>query len=351
MHYIKIPIKKAESMKALLLRNALLDRKRKVMHSTRYVYFPVISIDGAKTKKLIESSYGAIIDREGSMRTETEDYKSMLSAVLDADEMKELTSGYDLLGNIAIIDVSDKLAEKEALIAKAILASNKSITTVIAKAGAVSGIYRVRKFRYVSGKRTYNATYRENGSIFVFDVRKTFFSNRLSYERSRINALVKKAEHVAVPFAGVGPFAIEIAKAHPDAKVIAIELNGDAYKAMVKNIVLNKTSNVKAYLGNVKSIAKRHASWADRVVMPTPKTSMDFLDDALVLAKRVSTVHIYLFCAAEGGIKKAKDAINAHAKANSYHVRFNNVRVVRPYSKDEIEIVIDYTIRKKDQHI
>ncbi len=348
MHYIKIPIKKAESMKTLLLRNALLDRKRKVIRSTRYVYFPVISIAGAKTKKLIEGASGAIIDREGTARTETADYKGMLSAVLDADEMKDLTSGYDLLGNIAIIDVSDKLADKEAVIAKAILASNKSITTVIAKAGAVSGIYRVRRFRYISGKRTYIATYRENGSVFVFDVRKTFFSNRLSYERSRINALVKKAEHVAVPFAGVGPFAIEIAKAHPDAKVIAIELNKDAYDSMVKNIKLNKTGSVKAYLGDVKRIAKRHASWADRVVMPTPKTSMDFLDEALVLSKRVSTVHIYLFCDAEGGIQKAKKAIRAHAKANSYGVRFNNLRVVRPYSKDEIEIVIDYTIRKKE---
>ncbi len=347
MHYIKIQIKKAESMKTLLLRNALLDRARKVIHSTSYVYFPVISITGAKTKKLIESASGAIIDRKGPMRASTMDYKRRLSAVLDANEMKELTSGYDLLGNIAVIDVSQKLAKKEAVIAKAILSSNKSITTVIAKAGAVSGIYRVRRFRYIAGKRTYIATYRENGSVFVFDVRKAFFSNRLSYERSRVSALVHPKERVAVPFAGVGPFAIEIAKAHPDAEIIAMELNKDACDSMVKNIKLNRTGNVKAYCGDVKRLAKKHAYWADRVVMPTPKTSMDFLDEALILSKSISTIHIYLFCAADGGIQKAKDEIKAHALANSYSVRFNNVRVVRPYSKDEIEIVMDYRIRKK----
>ena len=45
-----------------------------------------------------------------------------------------------------------------------------------------------------------------------------------------------------MPFAGVGPFAIEIAKSHPRASVLAIELNPSAYGYMLKNIRLNKAA-------------------------------------------------------------------------------------------------------------
>ena len=103
-----------------------------------------------------------------------------------------MARGYDLLGNIAIIEEESRAKEREK--AKELLGTHKQVRTVLAKAGAVTGVYRIRKVRYVAGERNYTADYRENNCLFRFDVRKTFFSNRLSFERTRILGLVKPKE-------------------------------------------------------------------------------------------------------------------------------------------------------------
>ena len=138
--------------------------------------------------------------------------------MLTKKELSKLARGYDQLGDIVIIEF-DGSKGKEKEIAQILMDSNRSIKTVLAKAGAISGKYRVRKLRYVAGKKNFIATYVENGCRFRFDTRKVFFSNRLSYERSRIIKLVKDRERIMVMFAGIGPFAIEIAKAKRHTKI------------------------------------------------------------------------------------------------------------------------------------
>ncbi|MDE1810898.1 MAG: tRNA (guanine-N1)-methyltransferase [Candidatus Micrarchaeota archaeon] len=256
-----------------------------------------------------------------------------------------MARGYDLLGNIAIIEEESRADERKK--AKELLSTHKQISTVLAKAGAVTGIYRIRKVRYVAGKKNYIADYRENNCLFRFDVRKTFFSNRLSFERTRILGLVKPEEDVMVMFAGVGPFAIEIAKSQRKSTVRCIELNRDAYNYLLENVRLNKVKNVTAQCGDVKKLSKKNEGFADRVVMPMPKTSLSFLDDALRVSKRKSVIHLYTFGPAESVVKNTKKAIREHAKKNRYSVKFLSDRVVRPYSAMETEIVLDFTVIKK----
>lgn len=256
-----------------------------------------------------------------------------------------MARGYDLLGNIAIIEEESRAKERAR--ARELLATHRQVSTVLAKAGAVTGIYRIRKVRYVAGERNYTADYRENNCLFRFDVRKTFFSNRLSFERTRILGLVKPMERVMVLFAGVGPFAIEIAKSHPKTTVRCIELNRNAYNYLLDNVRLNKVHNVTAQCGSVKRLSGDNEGFADRVVMPMPKTSLSFLDDALRVSKKKSVVHIYTFGPAESVVGDTKMAIREHAKRNGYKVRFLLDRVVRPYSARETEIVLDYAIIRK----
>lgn len=253
-----------------------------------------------------------------------------------------MAKGYDILGNIAIIDVE----KGERATAKKIMAEHSMVTTVIAKAGAVSGKYRIRKFRYVAGEKTYVATYKENNCIFKFDVRKSFFSNRLSFERARILDLVKEKETVLVMFAGVGPFAIEIAKSHPKAKVVAIELNKEAYKSMVDNMTANKIKNMTAVLGDVSTASNRYKNSSNRIIMPLPMKSMEFLDQVLLVAKKDAIVHIYTFGSKESAFAEARQKISEHAKQKGYKVSFLFERVARDYSFNQIEVAVDYKIRK-----
>ncbi len=252
---------------------------------------------------------------------------------------------FDLLGSTAIIETKN-LKDKGKSLAELILKNNKNIKTVLAKAGPVTGQYRTRKYRYVAGKRRYTVEYRESGCTFSFDPRRTFFSPRLSYERSRINGLVNGGENVMVLFAGAGPFVVVIAKSHKDVHVVGIEKNPYAYRMMKKNIANNKVLNAIADKGDVKKRAHFYSGFADRVVMPLPWSSIDFLDDAIRIAKHEAIIHIYVFGETKSVLKESLKLIKLHAKKNHYSVKRLFSRTVRPYSAKESEIVIDFKILK-----
>ncbi|HUC38523.1 MAG TPA: class I SAM-dependent methyltransferase family protein [Candidatus Acidoferrum sp.] len=345
MHYARVERERAEHMKTLLVKKNLFDKSGEVLHSTSYVLFP-INVSNANIKKLIKENGGSVILKGGTKKQGRPTYEEVVARILPKDERRALARGYDLLGNIAIIDVGKGLGKKEKEVARALIESSKTIKTVLAKAGPVSGKYRTRKLRYVAGKRSYIADYRENGCRFVFDVRKSFFSNRLSFERGRIMKLSKGKENVIVMFAGIGPFAIEIAKQNPKAKVLAIELNRYAYLSMKENVKINKASNVVPLLADAKKISVKYRNFADRVVMPLPMQSINFLDSAVESAKRKATIHIYMIVRRDSAKTSAQKALMHHAKLHKYKVRLDGFKVVRDYSPGEVEVVADLKISK-----
>lgn len=253
---------------------------------------------------------------------------------------------YDLLGTTAIIEFKGSRADAKKA-ALELMKFDQRAKTVLLKAGPVEGKFRTRKLSYLAGEKKYIVEYRENNCIFKFDPRKTFFSSRLSFERSRILALAKNGEDICVMFAGVGPFAIELAKKFKGSIVTAIEANPSAVKYMKENIALNRTPNVIPVEGDVKKMAKDYQNSADRIIMPLPWSSLDFLDEAFEVAKKRATVHLYIFGKSKGLEANSWKKIMAHAKRNKYLAKKLFVRDVRTYSATDSEIVIDYSIRKK----
>lgn len=348
MQYIKVNTADAEIIKRKILRNDLFDKQREIKHSLSYVYFPIQNISKAKTKKLISGTSAELFEEKSSKTTDKPlNYREGIKKILTAKEYAAATKSYDILGNIATIDLEDELRKKEKRIAEVIMQVHPSVETVLAKAGAVSGKYRTRKFRIVAGKRSYIALYKENNCTFKFDVRKTYFSNRLSFERIRICNLVKDGENVMVLFAGIGPFAIEIAKMHKKTKVMAIEHNKYAFTSMLENIRINKTTNVKAVLGDVRKTSAWNRNFADRIIVPMPTASTEFLDDIYKIAKKKAVVHLYNFGKSDSAFEDTIKKIREHGKENKYDVRIISKRVARPYSSKEIEVVIDYLMAKK----
>ncbi len=253
---------------------------------------------------------------------------------------------YDMLGGTAIIEFrgSRAAARKAAL---ELMSFDERVKTVLLKAGPVTGKYRTRKLAYLAGVKKYTVDYRENGCTFRFDPRKTFFSSRLSFERSRILALAKDGEDVCVMFAGVGPFAIELAKRFKGSIVTAMEENPASCRYLEENIALNRTPNVIPVKGDVKKVAKNYRESADRIIMPLPWSSLDFLGEAIQVAKKRATIHIYIFGKTQGLEADSWKKIAAHAKKNRYAAKRIFTRAVRTYSATESEIVIDYAIRKR----
>ena len=329
MKYIKTRPEEAEKVRRRIRRMGLAAAGYRVLKKGGFLYFPIIREDsrvgGAVVRNYSERATDGIRD---AVREFKEKYKNSSKSI-------------ELLGNIAVIEASEGIAGK---LATAVMEENKSVSTVVMKSSAVKGRYRTRKYRYIAGKRTYMARYRENGCTFVFNLRKSFFSSRLAFERKRVADLSKNGEKVVVMFAGVGPFAVEMAKGRPKSKVVAIELNNSAYKYMLENIKINHTDNVAPVCGDVVEESKDYLGFADRIVMPLPKEASDFIGYGISMAKRRCIFHYYAF--AEGGDPFSKQVSYIREEAAKRNMRFKLLfkRIVRTYSASVVEIVLDFEL-------
>ncbi|MGI0141210.1 MAG: class I SAM-dependent methyltransferase [Candidatus Micrarchaeales archaeon] len=335
--------KHAEKARRYLEVHAQLSAKHRIYGDNSFIYLPMmIGTDDKKAKSAARKLGAKLVDKKFEELGDRSGYRQLLKQEL-GKRYDDVTKSYDLVGNIALIDAKGEPAKK---IARAIMETNKNIKTVISKGGAVRGKYRTRKYVHILGKRNFVAEYKENGVLLKFDIRKTFFSSRLAFDRLRIARLVKNNEKVIVMFAGMGPFAIEIAKMHKKSEVVGIELNKSACAYMKKNIELNHLKNVIAEVGDVKKVAHEYRGFADRIIMPLPKDAYDFLDAALEVAKKKAVIHYYAFGKRESAFEDQIKLVKSFFAKKHRKMSIIDKRVVRKYSPKEIEIVLDILIAK-----
>ena len=165
---------------------------------------------------------------------------------------------FNVLGNIAIVNFSDKISlELKKKFAEQLLLKHPTIKTVLEKSGKFSGRLRKMKTKHLTGEKNKEVLYKENNCVFRFNLDTTYFSPRLSNERKEIASLIKKNEDVLVMFAGVGPYSICIAK-NSEAKVYSNEINREANKYAKLNIELNKVKDkVELIPGDIKKAGER----------------------------------------------------------------------------------------------
>ncbi len=333
----------AERVRLSLSKAGLVDNSLRVQSARSFVYIPIKYASDGELGRIARMGL-EIVKRSGMRKAKRAAYAGAIKAP-EGGGLPDAARGYDAIGSIVVIDARTHASALR--MARMLMRSNKNIKTVLAKAGPVSGRYRTRSYTYVAGRRTFQAQYKENGCTFRLDVRKAFFSPRLAFERGRISAVSKDGENVMVMFAGVGPYAIEIARAHKNSKIVAIELNRSAYSYMLENIRINKVQNVEPRLGDVGKIAADYSGFADRIVMPLPKDSYRFMQAALRAAKRRCIVHYYAFGSKDHAVDEHVVRISGLLKRMGVSMRVVSSRTVRPYSASEIEVVIDFEMKKK----
>lgn len=221
--------------------------------------------------------------------------KQTLSEVLSLDELALLYSSFDVIGDIAVIKIPKELESKQQTIANAIIANMKNVRTVLKQSSDVQGEFRIRDLSYVSGEKKFVTVYKESGCFFRVDVNRVFFSPRLSTERERIASLVHDGEHVLNMFAGLGTFSIVIAK-RKECIVDSVDKNPEAIELANESISLNKRlkGNVIPIVADGGEYARRHKDAFDRILMPLPERSKDFLADAFYSGKKYSVIHYYV---------------------------------------------------------
>lgn len=209
------------------------------------------------------------------------------------EEPERASSGVDVVGDIAIVRLTEFSASEKKKIAGALLSELKNVRVVMAQEGGIEGEHRLRRLRHLAGERRTLTVHRENGCAFRVDVAKCYFSPRLSTERLKVAELVKTRERVLNMFAGVGPFSIPIAK-RTGAKVTSCELNAVAARLHVENDRLNKVESLVTVLqGDAARLPEMTGLKFDRVLMPHPSESDRFLPTAFRMAKKGATIHYY----------------------------------------------------------
>jgi len=208
-----------------------------------------------------------------------------------------IKAGYDFVGNVAILKFPEKTKIKEKKeFAKKILEERKNVETVLEKAEKVHGRLRTITTKFLMGKKTKEALYRESGCLFKLDVDTCYFSPRLSNERLEIAGKIEKNDSVLVLFSGVAPFPIIIAKHSKARKIVAVELGRECCKYAKENVKLNKLHNVEIIQGDVKKLDKLIKKEKFKViVMPRPQLKDSFLEYIWKFTKKGTKVYYYDF--------------------------------------------------------
>ncbi|RLI88832.1 MAG: class I SAM-dependent methyltransferase family protein [Archaeoglobales archaeon] len=224
--------------------------------------------------------------------------KKMLKGKVSDEELSKVRRSFEIIGDVVVVDIPDEILHLKGMIIDAILKKHKHVKTILRKTGEVGGTYRVARYEVIYGSETETIA-KEHGCRFLLDPTKVYYSVKLSGERERIMKLVKPGERVLVMFAGVGPFAIVIAKHAKPSEVVGVELNPIAVEYFKKNVELNKVKNVKVYAGDVREVVPKLEGEFDRILMPSPYNAESFVDIAAIKIKEGGYVHYYTFAGVE----------------------------------------------------
>ena len=271
--------------------------------------------------------------------------KDLLKKKLTKKEVTLVPSSYDMVGSILVFsDFPKELSKKEKIIGTELLKTHKQIKSVFKKTKKYSGKYRTPKLKLLAGENNKETTHKENNVRLKLNVEKVYFSSRLSEERKRIFQQVKNNEFVLVMFSGAAPYPLVISKNTKAKEIIGIEINQIAHKYALENLKLNKTKNIKLFLGGVKKILPKINKKFDRIIMPLPKEAENFLNLAVNKLKKNGVIHLYCF-AGENKYDNIIKIINNECKKSKKQCKILNIVKCGQFSPRAYRIGIDFRVK------
>ena len=273
--------------------------------------------------------------------------KKTLDSLLTPKESDELISAFDQIGNIIIVRIPDLLLPKKKLIGETLLEQVKNAKSVFYQSSSVEGEFRTRNLEILAGEDKTETEYRESGCRFMVDVRKAFFSPRLSSERTRIAELVSDGEVIVNMFGGIGMFSIIAAK-KKKCTVYNIDINPDAADFCQKNIAINKLAgNIISIHGDASDVIKNQLdNKSHRTLMLLPEKSDEFLNSAILATKNNGIIHYYSHIHADKKSDAAKLSEQHYLQVTPAKSTILGSKIVRPVGPRFYQTVVDIKIEK-----
>lgn len=277
------------------------------------------------------------------MKRVPHNFSELLEGELTEEEIENLRTSFDTIGDIVILEIPEDLQDKKFKIGEAALKFTKR-RSIYMKKSAIKGTTRVRDLEFLAGVDDSVTIHKEHGARLKLDVREVYFSPRLATERKRVMQSVREGEEILDMFCGIGPFPIVIAR-NKNVEITSVDINESAIKYLDENIRMNKLKgSITTFTGDVREVSKSFNSKFDRIIMNLPGLAYTFLDVAVDLIKDGGIINYYEFSDSyEQGIKRLKDAANAVGK----DVEIINCRKVKSTSPGEWHVAIDGKISKR----
>jgi tRNA (guanine37-N1)-methyltransferase len=343
--FLKVSTKDGERTRKSLIEYNLLDANYKIVSEDGLLFMP---LHRKVQREFLETILDSISFETGEMEFDpiTQGPRTLVEALenhLSPDELELVPRAYDLIGDIAVLEIPDELAHHTETIGQVFHEVHKNFSTVLAKMSAISGTTRIRQYQCLSGDDKTDTIHIEYGCRLAVDLSKAYFSPRLLEEHNRIAQLVKEDEVVVDMFCGVGSFPIHIAK-QARAHVVAIDINPDAIALLNKSITLNKlVGTIEPIVSNARDYSKSQI--ADRVIMNHPSGAFDFVSDACRILKPQGVLHYYDFMGGENPEETITEKLTQLIEdANRSVAKVNLVRRVRDSAPYEFQMVVDAII-------
>jgi len=349
-----IRVRKTNGENAIIIakRIGIIDPNLMIHRGQNYLYIPLIRAPQKTELKELKKNLPRfeVLQRRFVRRVERpQTLVDLLSGKLPPHLLASLPHAIDLVGDIAVVEIPPELRDYKTTVGKAILATHKRLSTVLAKSSAVGGEYRLREFETIAGVKKTQTVYKEHGCVFHVDLAKAYFSPRLSYEHNRVASLVEEDETMLDMFAGVGPFSILIAKKHKKVHVYAVDKNPEAIQLLRKNIAANRVeSKITPILGEATQIvAAKLKGSSDRVIMNLPEKAIEYVDTACqAIQRKGGVIHYYEFTSAPEPLETAKNRLlQAVRKSNRKLEEVLHSRIVRGTAPFTWQVVVDAKIK------
>lgn len=326
-----VPLSRAEEIRKVLRDRGLLVKHLKVVREDDRIFLPTI--------RRVDVGF-PIAEREfDEAFVAVPSYKDLVH--VPAELVPILPSSFDEIGDIAILKIPEALRTHRREIGQAFLDWNRKIR-VVAQDHGVAGEFRIRKLEIIGGEERTTTVHVEYGLRYRVDVAHAYFSPRLGTERARIANLVRPGEVVVDPFAGVGPYAILIAKRRTPSRVLANDANPVALGFLRENVALNRADTVVVREGDART-ALREAAPVDRVVLDLPHSAKAFLPVAVSALKPGGVVHVYAILE-RPELEHTEADLRATVAREGRHVAALSTHVVRAYSPTMDHRAFDITV-------
>src|SRR5437870_5592723 len=246
------------------------------------------------------------------------------------------------IGDVVVLRLSAEARAHARALAQ-IYGSVLGARTVVEDRSGIHGPMRTPDVRVLWGDGT-DTVHIEAGVRYALDVARVMFSPGNIGERVGIADRVRAGSVVVDLFAGIGYFALPIAVRRHDALVYACELNPVSFDYLVRNIRMNRVSNVVPLFGDCRKVPPRGV--ADWVLMGH-FDAREYLDVAFAALRENGTILYHELCPKEQYPDAMTRRLAAAARANWRDVVTIRTRIVKSFAPGILHAAAELVVRRQ----